>query len=493
MSWSCTRSGEKSQQDGSYFASWTTDWSVEEVTPTESGKIRLKVTVITRNFYSNSNTYVWYSTDTISCGGASIQIHARSQVPGAASYTTYVQVPTSWSNQSVQFKIAWWTETVTLGATGITKSTVSASNGYFGQAIPITLNNSFTGSGVTHTVTVKFNDLASSYTETLMTKGSSRSLSWTPAVATYAPLYTGSGGHNATITCETFASGVSLGSNTKTISVSWAAGTIPPTLASGWATASPVNTGLAAALSSTWIQGYSKAEVTFDSSKITTQYSATIASYSISCNGVTDSTSPYQTDVLPALSAAITCTVTDSRGQTASETIAVTLLPYGAPSITNVSIYRCLSDGTASESGTYIGVQGTTVISSLGGANSVSSFQAFVRQNGGSYGSGTNLTSGTLEKLSPYSPDTTYEVKLQLTDLVGTTTAVTAILPSRAWALKFRLNNGAISGAAIGKAAETDNTLEIAKGWAIRLHDLNTNSYADLDYDKLSRLLQLLT
>ena len=500
MSWNYKKASSTIRQnDGSYYADWTNDWTITEVTPVTSGMIRLKVTVNSTDFLSNNYSYVWYCTDTIrltSDVNSGRTIHARSVVPRDAGYSAaYVEVPQSWSGESVTLYIAWTTVTVTLEATGISKSTVSASDGYFGQAIPIAIDNSFTGAGVTHTVTVKFDDLASSYTETIMTKGTPRSLSWTPAVETYAPLYTGSGGHSATITCETFASGVSLGTNTATISVSFAAGTIPPTLATGWATAAPVNTDLPAALIAVWIQGYSKAQVTFDREKITTQYGATIAGYSITCNGVTVTSSPYETGILPGLSASITCTVTDSRGQTASETLTVTLEPYGAPSITEVSIFRCNSAGTPSEDGTYIGVKGTPVLSSLGGNNAIPThgFQAFVRQVGGSYGNGTDLTSGTLEKISVQSADYSYEAKLQLTDLVGSTVFVTAIIPSRVWALKFRVSNNAVSGAAIGKAAEADNTLEIAKGWSIRLHDSTTNNYEDLNYDKLHRLLQLLT
>ena len=86
----------------------------------------------------------------------------------------------------------------------------------------------------------------------------------------------------------------------------------------------------------------------------------TLASASVSIDGVT------QTYTLSGTSGSITfsktkvtgdtltITVTDNRGYTVSQTVALTIIPYETVQINTAQIYRCNSNGTASETGTYI-------------------------------------------------------------------------------------------------------------------------------------------
>ena len=74
-------------------------------------------------------------------------------------------------------------------------SSISATNANFGSASTITISRY--NSSFTHTITAS----CAGHSETLMTKGSSTSLTWTPAVATYAPLITNAMSATATITC----------------------------------------------------------------------------------------------------------------------------------------------------------------------------------------------------------------------------------------------------------------------------------------------------
>ena len=114
-----------------------------------------------------------------------------------------------------------------------TPSTIGAEDGSFGAQIPISLTAS--GQGAVHTVTVS----CAGRTETLLTESSAVSCVWTPDLAVYAALLPSSGSASAVITCRTWYGGNDVGSSTRTITVRFAPGSLPPTVASGWASAAP--------------------------------------------------------------------------------------------------------------------------------------------------------------------------------------------------------------------------------------------------------------
>ena len=174
-------------------------------------------------------------------------------------------------------------------------------------------------------------------------------------MATYAPLITDAAGAAATITVETYYGSSALYTESTTITVSWAAGTIPPALSSGWASAAPLNEGAAAGFT-VWIQKYSKARVSFTPSKVTTQYAATIRSFTVTLDGTSYPASENRADtgLITATGASLLCTVTDSRGQTASETLSLTLNAYANPSLSSVSLFRCDASGAPDEDGSCI-------------------------------------------------------------------------------------------------------------------------------------------
>lgn len=559
MAWSYTKaSSNTGYLDGDIELQWTNTWTVSESTGAASGYVRLKVVVDTTHYMGWPSSYAFYCTDTVSYNGTSITIHSRSVVNASYDYTAYVDVPSSWVGKTVRFNICFAARDVKLDVAGASASEITASNGYFGTAIPITLTNATTGvkhvltvtcagrtetlinnttaktaswtpSGVTYaplvnntatvnatfscqtyldggligtktktiTVTFRAGSIAAStitasngtfgsavavsltravagvkhklttscatVTSTLINNTTAVSASWTPAVATYAPKITNAASATATLTCETYFAGVLMGTTTKTITLSFASGTLLPTVSSGWATAAPYNTGVVSGFT-TYVQSFSKARVTFDTSKITCQYGATIASYSITYAGATDSSSPYETSVLTGASNSIVCKVTDSRGRTASATLTVTALAYSKPALSAISVYRSNSSGTAQEDGTYISVKATETHTSLSGQNTISSFKVYTRPSGGSWNAGSNLTSNTRLTLSGFSPDTSYEVKIELTDSLGNTATVTRAVSSQKWAMKFRSDG---NGVAFGKTAEIANALELPSGWRI--------------------------
>lgn len=251
---------------------------------------------------------------------------------------------------------------------------------------------------------------------------------------------------------------------TKTVTVKADSG-MKPVLASGYATAAAYNTGTAAAGITGYVSGISKAEVTLNSSKLTLANNATVGSISVTGGGVTATSSPYRTGVLTG-TATITVTVTDSRGLSATQTLTVQTMPYAAPTISSVTVFRCNSGGTEDESGAYYSAKATAGCSSLNNQNSVT-LTAACKQGSGSYGSETTLTSGSASILGgTLDPDQTLSVRLTATDALGTATQVYVTLPPRVWAMKFRPNG---MGVGFGMAPTEDNVLQLPTGWKIKI------------------------
>ena len=238
-----------------------------------------------------------------------------------------------------------------------------------------------------------------------------------------------------------------------------------PAVTSGWAALAPYNSGAVSTITG-YVKGYSRAEASFDPTKVALgdTAGAAIASFSVSCQGETVSTSPRRTPVLSAESATVVCTVTDTRGRSASESFPLSVMPYAKPSLTGQTVFRCDSLGAPDGDGAYISVKTNLAFSALGGQNACTPTAALAAA-GGSYGQETALTSGTAAILGPVSPDQSYTVRITATDRLGNSSLWYASVPTRRWAMKFRANG---SGVAFGKAPESDGVFEIADGWAVK-------------------------
>lgn len=235
-----------------------------------------------------------------------------------------------------------------------------------------------------------------------------------------------------------------------------------PAVSDGFALAAPYNTDGAAAELSGYIQGYSKAQVSFDSSKVdmSATVGATIAGYMITAAGNTDSAAPYLTPVLTGKTD-IVCTVTDSRGRSASLTMTVTPESYSAPSLTQVSVFRCLEDGTESEDGSFLSAQATAVFSELSGQNNATMSVQY-RTPGGSWSSAAPMVSGSAQVTGgAMSPDQNYEVKISISDMLNTGEVIRK-LASRKWAMKFREKG---DGVGFGMAPQREKVLQIPADW----------------------------
>ena len=287
-----------------------------------------------------------------------------------------------------------------------------------------------------------------------------------PEIEQFAPAITSAASAKGTLTIYTFSAGrASLGSKSYDVTVK-VPSSAAPTVSLGWANISYYNEGTAAAGIAAFVQGYSKAQVTFDASKITLQYGASVKSYKISCGGITDGASPYLTGVLTGTSAEIVCTVTDSRGYTASETLDIVLLPYSKPKLADISLYRSDADGAADSAGLCIYAKAKLTYSALDGLNACP-LLGFFRLQAGSYPeSGTEMQSGVGALLTEAAANTsTYVAKIVATDSLGNSVSYEATIPTDSVA--FHIRDGG-KGAAFGKYAESDNLLEV--DWDLKVN-----------------------
>lgn len=341
-------------------------------------------------------------------------------------------------------------------------STASFSAFTLGQKGTIFINRA--SASFKHTLTYTFGKASG----TIASGVTAASVSWPPPTSLGSQIPNAKSG-TGTITLDTYSGSTKIGSKTYNFTLN-VPSSAAPDVEPLWARATYYNTGTAAASIAAFVQGYSRAQVTFDSSKITTKYGATVKSYKIVCGNVTATASPYLTGVLTGTSAKITCTVTDSRGYTASGTINLTLNAYKKPALSGVSLYRANSDGTANRAGLCIYAKATMTYSSIGGKNSCT-LTGFYRLQSGSYPStGTAMTSGTGKILTTAAAvTTTYVAKIVAKDSLGNTAAYEATIPTDSVA--FHIRDGG-RGAAFGKYAEADNLLDVAwdlhvGGWPV--------------------------
>ena len=352
----------------------------------------------------------------------------------------------------------WYIRSCTVSLSGVygAASAVSAEDGAFGHPLTVRLSRSL--NGVTHTVTAA----CAGRTETLLDRGEDYpTLSWTPDLSAYAAALPDAAQAPAELRCETFLGGASLGVKTCTVTLRFLPEDAAPAPQSGWAALEPVNEGAAASLTG-FIRGFSRARAVFDRTKLGLRLGASLASLSLKEAEEELTAEPYQTALL-AGETLLRCTVTDSRGLSASEEFTVSPLEWTPPVLSALRAYRCRTDGTADEGGSCVAVRCEGSCSSLDGQNRLSLHVAG-RALGGSFGAETALQSGETKVLTGFSPDLSCELRFTAADLLGESTSLLR-LPTRQWALKFRADG---QGVAFGKAPETARALELPGDWTLR-------------------------
>ena len=330
-------------------------------------------------------------------------------------------------------------------------SSVSAADITLGTAG--TINVARASTSFTHTLTWTVGGSSGT-----IATGVGDSCSWTPAIADFAPLCTTASTMACTITCTTYSGGSSIGTSTTVITL-----TIP-------ASAGPSLSITAAPFGR--FNAYTQGDYCYITFTDSAQYGASIVSRTVDSAAVT---SPHLKSLSSSGSVTFTCAVTDSRGMTASVTRTITVLPYGTPAITSYSAYRCLSNGTASDSGTYIRIYCEASYASVNGLNSLT--VTYQYGAGGSLSSPVTISPSTAYVIGGGNVLVTgsYDVYITATDATGAAYQIHAIVPTET--VTIHLRHGG-KGVGIGTYAQSDEELRV--GWTTHLARLKEQgTYAE--------------
>lgn len=223
---------------------------------------------------------------------------------------------------------------------------------------------------------------------------------WTPPIdlATNAPNSTNLA---ATIICETYNGTAYVGRSECTVTLAIPSSVVP-TLSVDVSDPTKVKTNYGGY----FVQLRSKIEVKITGTGI---QGSTIKAYSIKVGWSAGSGTLYTasaatgtTGLLPYHGTVyVTCTVTDSRGRTATKSLSYTVSKYSVPTISAISATRCTQNGTASRTGEYGKVTFTAAITPLSNKNTAA-YKVQYREYGGT-GLWTEVTP-TIPAADKYAP-----------------------------------------------------------------------------------------
>ena len=211
-----------------------------------------------------------------------------------------------------------------------------------------------------------------------------------------------------------------------------------------------------------YIQSKSKISVTLTG---TTAYDSPIASYSTTIEGVSYAGSSFTSDVISGSGTIeISTTVKDKRGRTGTNSTTISVTAYTPPSIDQLAVKRCNSDGTENDQGEYVKVIFSSYVTGLSGNNTAT--YELNKKASGDTGSGTTYTlsdyQGTyIIKNATYitfaSSGSSYNIQLEVTD--NFSTAKKTVPLSTASTLMHWKKSG--NGMAVGKISEYDNVFDV--------------------------------
>lgn len=393
---------------------------------------------------NNNNTDKLFATSGAftSCGmgygtrsvSGSITVTHKSDGSLSGYVKVYFEAPTTsggWSPSSSSCSTGWTTCTTIARASSIS----GLSGNQLNSGVSVTIDRK--SSSFTHKVEYKF--VNSGWTT--VSSNAATSCSFTPPLSLASQIPSATSGA-LTVRVTTYNGSTQIGSSvTKSINLS-VPSTVVPSLSGLSATRidndAPSSWGI-------YVKGISQVKIT--ASGASGSYGSTISGYSISGPGLyTNSSSGTSGQLSSTGTQTYTCTVTDSRGRTASKSVSITVVDYLYPSI-SMSVERCKSDGTKDTSGTYLRVVINYEIASVSGKNSIASKSCSC--NGVS---NNEFASGTAFVLAANcSIGSHYAVNASIRDALGRTASASAEVSTAYRVLNVNKNK---NGVAIGKFSE---------------------------------------
>ena len=314
----------------------------------------------------------------------------------------------------------------------------------------VAVNISRKSSAFTHTVVFSFG----SYTKTTTGVDTSTSyaipLSWMNAIPNAT-----SG--TAKVTVTTYSGSTKIGSAvSKNFTV-----TVPATVVPTFSSVAVADTTTYQGTFGNMIQGKSKPKFTITAAGA---YSSTITAYKTVFEGKTyTGATPTAGVITKSGSASASITITDSRGRTATTTKSWTVVAYAAPKIISFQGFRCLADGTENYEGTYLSASVNFSISAVNDKNAKSYTLEYKPSSSTTW---VSLSSGSVYSLNStiisasgfMSLDSSYDIRLSITDSFVTVTS-TIEIPTAFTLLDF---NASGRGIAFGKVSELKEGIEFA-------------------------------
>lgn len=405
-------------EDGRYYKlSWTATQSIDNNTSTISWTLEAKgagsswlaertvyVNIDGSSVYSKS-AYTERYAGTVASGKTTLSHNSD----GTRSFSVSLGAAVYYSSVTCTGSDSFTLNTIAR------KSDLTVGNGTLGSSQ--TISASRKSSSFTHTLTWK----CGSYSGTIASKSSSTSWSFKPQ------LKLAEGSPNGTsvycsFTLTTYNGSSSIGSVTKSVQLSIPSGVVPTCRlelsdAKGYA-----------ATYGGYIQGQSTLSVNVNAEG---EYGSTISTYSTSANGSTYTSKTFETQPLKTSgNNTISATVKDSRGRTASASLSITVLPYSMPKILSLSVYRCNSDGTENDRGSYAKIVLEYSVTSLSNQNTNAAVLKYKKTSESAWTPITITPTSynmSYETVIAADDGSAYDILLEVTDAFTTSTSKTSV------------------------------------------------------------------
>lgn len=313
----------------------------------------------------------------------------------------------------------------------------------------VTVNITRASSSFTHTVAFSFGSYSKSTTGVGTSTSYAIPTSWLNAIPSAT-----SG--TAKVTVTTYSGSTKIGSAVSKNFTLTVPSTVVPTI-SGVTVAETIS-GISTQFGG-YVQGKSRAKFTITAAGA---LGSTITAYKTVIDGKTYTGSAPTTGTLAtAGNRTATITVTDSRGRTASTTRSLTVIAYTAPKINTFTAARANSQGVADDNGTAALARIKFAISSVNNTNKktyVVEYRPKASETWTQAATGSVYTyDGNMPLNISLNTDTSYDLRLTITDYFGSVTATTDL----ATAFTLVDFNASGKGLAFGKVSEIENGMEI--------------------------------
>ncbi|CAN7242649.1 DUF859 family phage minor structural protein [Microbacterium sp. LjRoot45] len=279
-------------------------------------------------------------------------------------------------------------------------------------------------SSFTHTLTYSFEGASGT-----IATGVGSSYDWTVPLSLLNRIPDSVSG-SGTITAKTYSGSTLVGTKSVAFTIR-ASSSIVPTVST--LTVSEAVPEIASAIGA-YVQAQTK--LSYAISGAAGVYGSTITAYKVTVAGQTLTGQSGTTAALAASGTVnVVATVTDSRGRTATRTVAINVLPWAPPSITLLKVQRCLPDGTLNDDGTSLKFTVAASVSSLvnGTQRNTLKWQARTRQKDTTVWTSTALTThsgialSATFVISTYSELLAWDARFEVTDRF-TTSAQQAVV-----------------------------------------------------------------